>query len=64
MLFAAGGLGGPPLDPLIAHQIRKHSAQRFNAMFTPAVVEMVGDIAQQTLHDIALATLSRSMTIR
>jgi hypothetical protein len=51
MLFAAGGLGGPPLDPLIAHQIRKHSAQRFNAMFTPAVVEMVGDIAQQTLRD-------------
>ena len=48
----------PPLDPVIAHQIRKHSAERFGAMFTPAVVQMVTDIAQQTSRDRGLATLS------
>ena len=63
ILFAAV-LVVPPLDPVIAHQIRKHSAQRFNAMFTPAVVEMVSDIAQRTLRDSALASFSRSATIR
>lgn len=61
MLFAAV-LVVPPLDPVIANQIRKHSAQRFNAMFTPAVVEMVSDIAQQTSRDSALAAFSRSVT--
>jgi len=63
MLFAAV-LVVPPLDPVIAQQIRKHSAQRFNAMFTPAVVEMVSDIAQRTLRDSALASFSRSATFR
>jgi hypothetical protein len=48
----------PPLDPVMAHQIRKHSAARFDAMFTPAVVEMVTDIAQQTYRDRGLASLS------
>ena len=48
----------PPLDPVIAHQIRKHSAQRFNAMFTPAVVQMVSDIAEQTSQDPSLRSFS------
>jgi len=48
----------PPLDPVMAHQIRKHSAARFDAMFTPAVVQMVTDIAQQTSRDPGLASLS------
>ena len=48
----------PPLDPVMAHQIRKHSAARFDAMFTPAVVQMVTDIAQQTSRDPRLASLS------
>jgi hypothetical protein len=48
----------PPLDPIMAHQIRKHSAARFDAMFTPAVVQMVIDIAQQTSRDPRLASLS------
>jgi hypothetical protein len=63
MLFAAV-LVVPPLDPVIAYQIRKHSAQRFNAMFTPAVVKMVTDIAQQTLRHSALVSFSRSATFR
>lgn len=48
----------PPLDPVMAHQIRKHSAARFEAMFTPAVVQMVTDIAQQTYRDRGLASFS------
>jgi hypothetical protein len=48
----------PPLDPVMAHQIRKHSAARFDAMFTPAIVQMVFDIAQQTSRDPRLASLS------
>jgi hypothetical protein len=49
----------PPLDPVIAHQIHKHSAERFNAMFTPAVVEMVSEIAQQTSQDPSLKSFSK-----
>lgn len=57
MLFATAVMV-PPLDPVMAHQIRKHSAARFDTMFTPAVVEMVTDIAQQTSCDPGLTSLS------
>jgi hypothetical protein len=48
----------PPLDPVVAHSIRRHQAERFNAMFTPAVVEMVSDIAKQASHDAALKSIA------
>jgi hypothetical protein len=57
MLFATVVVA-PPLDPVMAHQIRRHSAARFDAMFTPAIVQMVTDIAQQTSRDPGLASLS------
>lgn len=53
MLFATAVIV-PPLDPLLAHTIRKHSAERFDAMLTPAIVQMAGDIAQQAVRDRSL----------
>ena len=50
----------PPLDPVVAHSIRKHEAERFKAMFTPAVVLMVSDIAKQVSHDFALKSIARA----
>jgi hypothetical protein len=50
MLFAAA-VTFPPSDMLVAHEIQKHTAKRFNAMFEPAVAQMVNDIASQTSRD-------------
>jgi hypothetical protein len=57
MLFATAVIL-PPLDPVVAHSIRRHEAERFNAMFTPAVVQMVSDIAKQASHDLALKSIA------
>ena len=56
MLFATAVML-PPLDPVVAHSIRRHEAERFNAMFTPAVVEMVSDFAHQAQRDLALKSI-------
>ena len=35
----------PPADRLVSHEIDKHTADRFNAAFAPAIAPMAGDIA-------------------
>ena len=58
MLFAAA-VTFPPSDMLVAHEIQKHTAKRFNAMFEPAVAQMVNDIASQTSRDRGLTAFVR-----
>jgi hypothetical protein len=41
----------PVTEPFMTHAIQRHSAQRFNAMFAPAVAQTVGDIAAHTTYD-------------
>lgn len=44
----------PPSELYATHAIQKHDAERFNAIFAPAVAEMVGDVAAQASKDVAL----------
>jgi hypothetical protein len=44
----------PPSELYVTHTIQKHDAERFNAIFAPAVAEMVGDVADQASRDAAL----------
>lgn len=41
----------PPADKLAAHEIDKHTADRFNAAFEPAIARMAGDIAIKASKD-------------
>jgi hypothetical protein len=41
----------PPADAVITHEIDKHTADRFNAAFAPAIAQMAGDIARQASRD-------------
>ncbi len=44
----------PPLDPFLARSIKRHDAERFNAVFEPAFAQMVGEIALRASRDPAL----------
>jgi hypothetical protein len=48
----------PVTEPFMTHAIQRHSAQRFNAMFAPAVAQTVGDIAAHTTYDPGLLSLA------
>jgi hypothetical protein len=41
----------PPADGLVTHEIDKHTADRFNAAFEPAIAQMAGDIAIKASKD-------------
>lgn len=41
----------PPADRLVTHEIDKHTADRFNAAFEPAIARMAGDIALKASRD-------------
>jgi|SRR5579862_505428 len=41
----------PPADRLATHEIDKHTADRFNAAFAPAIAQMAGDIAIKASRD-------------
>jgi hypothetical protein len=41
----------PPADMIVAHEIKKHDADRFNASFAPAIAKMAGDIAYKASKD-------------
>jgi hypothetical protein len=50
----------PPTEMLVTRQIQKHDAERFNAIFAPAVAAMIDDIAMQASRDGALRAYAPS----
>lgn len=54
----------PVAEPFAVHAIHKHTAQRYNAMFAPAVARAVGDVAGKATRDPRLLSLARDREIR
>ncbi len=49
----------PPADRLVTHEIDKHTADRFNAAFEPAIARMAGDIALKASRDPHLQSFAK-----
>jgi hypothetical protein len=49
----------PPADSIVSHEIDKHTADRFNAAFEPAIARMAGDIALKASRDPHLQSFAR-----
>ena len=49
----------PPADSIVTHEIDKHTADRFNAAFEPAIALMAGDIALKASRDPHLQSFAR-----
>jgi hypothetical protein len=62
VLFAAV-VAFPPSDVVVTHAIRKHDAERFNAIFVPAVAKMAGDISIQASRDPRLCAFAAKMPL-
>jgi hypothetical protein len=60
LLFAAVVVF-PPSDGIVTHTIRKHDAERFNAIFVPAVAKMAGDIAIRASTDPRLCAYAAKL---
>jgi hypothetical protein len=60
VLFAAV-IAFPPSDAIVTHTIQKHDAERFNAIFVPAVAKMAGDIALKASKDPRLCAFAARM---
>ena len=54
----------PVTEPFMTRAIQKHSAQRFNAIFAPAVAQTVGDIAARTTVDPGLLSLAHERELK
>jgi hypothetical protein len=62
VLFAAV-IAFPPSDAIVTHTIQKHDAERFNAIFVPAVAKMAGDVAIQASRDPRLCAFAARMPL-
>jgi hypothetical protein len=60
VLFAAV-VAFPPSEIIATHAIRKHDAERFNAIFVPAVAKMAGDIALAASKDPRLCAFAAAL---
>lgn len=49
----------PPADSIVTHEIDKHTADRFNAAFAPAIARMAADIALKASRDPHLQSFAR-----